>query len=61
MTPSYIQFHTNVQESHSATIIMHTIMSFLSGQDLKNIMKHLEELVVYENYEKEEKDGQSLV
>ena len=31
-----------------------------SGQDLKDIMKHLEELVVFENYEKEEKDGEHL-
>jgi hypothetical protein len=36
------------------------IKSFgFSGQDLKDVMKHLEELVVYENYEREEKSGGS--
>ncbi len=29
---------------------------FSRGQELKEIIKHIEEMIVYENYDQEEKD-----
>ena len=41
-------------------IFMYVIICF-SGQELKDVMRHIEDLILYENFEKSETDTHKLV
>ena len=57
----YIEWFNYIQKFYKNLTLLRLFVFCNSGQDLKDIMKHIEDLLVYENYSEEEKDHSRFV